>query len=269
MAVVDVQEHVNKFGRLTGWAVVEWDGSVESSRFVHAHKGEPDTPLDEDARAEWEAWTADRHRAKRWAADVWKAARRTDFPIEVGDEKVMTCRMPVGHPVFTDGRVVGVLQHDTVADLVGRCVYVGQDGGSEWQLLPGRFMTWPKVSTREYTAAKFTTETLARKRRNAVRELVPGDGLWDMVFAWPENEWESRWAIFIDALRDDYFAWGDARVRTGDHLAAADWKPPRPLTVTALWGPDGAAFHDYIDKLHGDIASSVGVPARFFDVDYQ
>jgi hypothetical protein len=82
MAVVDVSEHYSGTRRnfLAGWSVTEWDGYVESSRFVYASKGEPAVEVDAEARAEWEAWTAGREEAKRWATDVWAAARRTSSP---------------------------------------------------------------------------------------------------------------------------------------------------------------------------------------------
>lgn len=244
MAVVDVQEHVDRHGRLTGWSVVSWDGYAETSVFVGVHKGEPDTPIDLDAQDEWCAWAGEREKAKRWAADVWAAVRRTDFRPEVGDVAVGDLRLLEGTPIYSAGQIVGRLNDEHQAILPIR--YAGPDGQAEmygWLSVSDRFPVVLPCRQFRFAALGFTyqAEALSIKRQKAVRDLVPGDELWELVFAWPEDEWESRWGMFIDGVREDRWGWGDGWVRTGDHLAAADWKPPVKLSrdLVPHIGPTG------------------------------
>lgn len=243
MAVVDVQEHVDRHGRLTGWAVVSWDGYAESSVFVGVHKGEPDTPVDLDAQDEWCAWAGEREKAKRWAADVWGTVRRETFQTEVGDIMVGDTVLPPGTIAYADGNPVGVVRHEELVQFVVRVESVSAHGGVSVRSMIERFPIIPHGTDlyRLARSLRFTPDTLARKRQKAVRKLLPGDELWELVFAWPEDEWESRWGMFIDGVREDRWGWGDGWVRTGDHLAAADWKPPVKLSrdLVPHIGPTG------------------------------
>ena len=230
MPVVDVQEHADRYGNLTGWAVVEWDGTVETSRFVHAHRGEPDTPLDLDAQVQWLVWTAEREKAKKWARDVWTTVQRTDWPAEVGDTATVRLTMPAGTTVYKDGKPVSFLSEPCECDYPIRVVgsddlghYQFRSASEEFPVLPDGMIPMLRFLA---TRPTYDAGTLARKRQSAVRKLVPGDGLWDMVFSHPEDEWAARWPVFTDALQDDHFGWGDEWVRVGEHLGAIEWQPP-------------------------------------------
>jgi hypothetical protein len=84
---------------------------------------------------------------------------------------------------------------------------------------------FPEARRSDYIVSTYLPPpTFAKKRRTAILAESKDEFLWELVFAWPEAEWEARWSMFVDALREE--RWGSEWARVGECLAVTDWKPP-------------------------------------------